>query len=290
MSNPPRVFIASSREALSVAEAVNIKLDGFAQVKQWDNAFDLSSLTLPSLIARTEETDFAVFVFHKDDKTIIRGNEYSSVRDNVIFELGLFIGTLGLEKCFVLVPKSAEGNFRLPTDLLGMTVTAYDDSLEDMTDAVTASCAKVKQSIRKLTTKNDGADTLTEVPPSPQSQSDPLNLLQSELWRARIELQQIAEKNSGLQNAIVNHFFAAAKPATESEIKAWIEGAKENYSEQFRLEMHNAFYVDRDVIIPAMHGASSISVIVASGARVFGLDQWSHNTVYFMDGYRRYGR
>lgn len=290
MANLPRVFVASSREALNVAEAVNIKLDGSAQVKQWDNAFDLSSLTLPSLIARTKETDFAVFVFHKDDKTIIRGNEFSSVRDNVVFELGLFIGALGIDKCFVLVPKSAEGEFRLPTDLAGMTVAAYDDSLEDMTDAVTTSCAKIKQSIRRLTASANEPSLPAEAPAAPQPRNDPLQVLQSELWRARIDLQQVSEKHSALQNSVINHFHAVAKPATESEIRAWTEGAKGNYSEPFRLDMHNAFYVDRDVVIPPMHGASSLSVLVAAGTRVFGLDQWSHNTIYFMDGYRKYGR
>ena len=39
----PNVFIASSVEGLSVAEAVNIKMEYEAKVKQWDNAFDLGS-------------------------------------------------------------------------------------------------------------------------------------------------------------------------------------------------------------------------------------------------------
>jgi len=105
MSDLPNVFIASSAEGLSVAEAVNIKLEYEARVKQWDNAFDLLSITISTLIKRANETDYGVFVFHKDDETTIKGNTYSSVRDNVLFELGLFIGALGIEKCFVLIPK-----------------------------------------------------------------------------------------------------------------------------------------------------------------------------------------
>jgi predicted nucleotide-binding protein len=97
MATQPRLFIASSAEGLHVAEAVNIKLEHDFRVKQWDNAFNLSSMTLQSLLARAEETDFAVFVFHPDDKATIRGAEYSVVRDNVLFELGLFIGSLGIE-------------------------------------------------------------------------------------------------------------------------------------------------------------------------------------------------
>ncbi len=149
MSDKPNIFIASSGEGVSVAEAVAIKLEHDARPKLWDNAFDLSSITISALIEKTKDADYAVFIFHKDDKTTIRENTYSVVRDNVLFELGLFIGALGIEKCFILVPKSKENEFRMPTDLAGVTTTTYDDELEDMVDAVATSCAKVKNQIKK---------------------------------------------------------------------------------------------------------------------------------------------
>lgn len=288
MNEPSRVFIASSREALPVAEAVNIRLEHDAKVKLWDNAFDLSSITLPTLVTRTKETDFAVFVFHKDDKTIIRGNTYSTVRDNVVFELGLFIGALGIERCFVLVPKSVESDFRLPTDLAGLTVASYDDTVEDMVDAVTTSCAKIKQSIRKA----QAAVSAPQVAASPQPaliEHSHLQMVQSELWRARIDLQRAVEQHAKLQNAIASHFFSIAKPATEKEISKWEEGAKDSYSKVPKLNQRNTFFVDKDVIVPPLYGAQSISVIVAPGVKTFGLDEWSHNSIYFMDGFRKLG-
>lgn len=288
MSEPPRIFVASSTEALPIAEAVNIRLEHDARVKQWDNAFDLSSLTLPSLVARTKDTDFAVFVFHKDDKTIIRDNTYSAVRDNVLFELGLFVGSLGIEKCFVLVPKSAEGDFRLPTDLAGLTVASYDDTLDDMVDAVATSCAKIKQAVRKLQASvNQSPSALTSA--TPPVDHAHLQMVQSELWRARIDLQRAVEQQAKMQNAIATQFFSIAKPATEKEIGKWEEGAKNSYSNVPKLSHRNTFFVDRDVIVPALYGAQSISVIVASGVKVFGLDEWSHNSIYFMDGFRKLG-
>jgi hypothetical protein len=288
MSELPQIFIASSAEALPVAEAVNIRLEHDARVKLWDNAFDLSSLTLPSLVARTKDTDFAVFVFHKDDKTIIRGNTYSAVRDNVLFELGLFVGSLGIERCFVLVPKSAEGDFRLPTDLAGLTVASYDDTVEDMVDAVTTSCAKIKQTLRKFQAISSSALT-PALPAAVPADHDQLRMVQSELWRARIDLQRAVEQHARMQNAIATHFFSIAKPATEKEISKWEEGAKNSYSNVPKLSGRNTFFVDRDVIVPALYGAQSISVIVASGVKVFGLDEWSHNSIYFMDGFRKLG-
>ena len=105
MSDKPTVFIASSSEALSVAEAVNIKLDQEFRPKLWENAFDLSTITISALIEKTNEADYAVFVFHKDDKALIRKQEHDIVRDNVVLELGMFIGAIGLDKCFILVPR-----------------------------------------------------------------------------------------------------------------------------------------------------------------------------------------
>ena len=162
MSNKPTVFIASSSEALPVAEAVHIKLEQELRPKLWENAFDLSSVTINTLINKTKEADYAVFVFHADDKTLIREQAYSSVRDNVVLELGMFIGALGLEKCFIIVPKSSEATFRLPTDLAGVTATFYDDQELDFTDAVTGSCAKIKQSIKKLEAKKTEIKTTSE--------------------------------------------------------------------------------------------------------------------------------
>ena len=239
---------------------------------------------MPALVDRTKQTDFAVFVFHKDDKTIIRGSAYSSVRDNVLFELGLFIGALGIDKCFLLMPQSVEGEFRLPTDLAGLTTSSYDDSLEDMVDAVTTSCAKIKQTIQKLVPAKKA---------SPQSipiAAEPIQLLQSELWRARIDLERALEQAATLRSAIISQFHAIAKPATEMEIKKWEEGAVNSYTTVPRIGGRSVFFVDQDVIIPPLHGAGSIAVIVAQGVRVFGLDQLSHNSVYFMEGFRMYGR
>lgn len=285
MTDNPRVFVASSREALSVAEAVNIKLDGEARVKLWDNAFDLSSVTIVALLARAKDTDFAVFVFAKDDTAIIRGTQYSVVRDNVLFELGLFIGALGLERCFVLVPKSRENDFRLPTDLSGVTVSIYDDALDDMVDAVSASCAKIKIAIRSVKPKSESGPPAPT--PKPSAAEQHLNMLQSELWRTKIDAERAAEEKTRLLTAVTTLFFAIAKPATETEIRAWEEGAKGSYPDAPKIDRRHVYTVDREAIVPPMFGANSISVIVTSGAKVYGLGEWSHNSVYFMDGFRK---
>ena len=283
MTEKKNIFIASSAEGITVAEAVNIKLSHVHRVKQWDNAFDLSSVTITNLIQRAKDTDFGVFVFHKDDETIIRGDKYSSVRDNVLFELGLFIGSLGLEKCFILVPSSKKGEFRLPTDLSGVTVTFYDDQRDDILDAVTTCCAQVKDAIRKQLS-----------PPTP-STSEPaaitilenqLRNTESKVWSLSHDVERANADRDKLLNSIKHQFFSIAKPATPAEILAWESGAKDSYLTEVRISRNDVYYVDRDVVVPPQHGANSFSLIVANGVNVFGIDKWSHNSIYYMDGFR----
>lgn len=282
MSEKPTVFIASSSEAISVAEAVHIKLEQETRVKLWENAFDLSSVTITTLINKTKEADYAVFVFHADDKTLIREKEYSSVRDNVVLELGMFIGSIGLEKCFILVPKSAETVFRLPTDLAGVTATFYDDKEPDVTDAVTGSCAKIKQAIKKLEAQKQKIEVTSET----QVLQKQLNDSQSQIWHMSHEVQRANEQSQSLLESIKHHFFSLAKPATPAEIKSWEDGAKDSYLKDIKIRDHNVYYVDKDVVVPPLHGAGAISLIVATGVRVYGIDKWSHNTIYYMDGFR----
>lgn len=284
MSQKPRVFIASSVEAISVAEAVNIKMEYDTQVKQWDNAFDLSSITITTLIERAKETDYGIFVFHTDDKTTIRQTEYSSVRDNVLFELGLFIGALGIEKCFLLIPKSTENSFRMPTDLAGVTTTTYDDSLDDMVDAVTTSCAKIKQAIKKqeqgnLVNKPVEDSVITNL----QNQ---LNASQSKIWNIGHELERSKDQEVQLIESIKSQFFSIAKPATPAEIKRWEDGAKESYLKEIKINGFNTYYVDQDIVIPPLMGANSLSVIVEKGVKVHGLGAYSHNNIFYLDGFR----
>lgn len=282
MSDKPTIFIASSSEAREVAEAVHIKLDQEMRVKFWENAFDLSSITITTLIGKTKEVDYAVFVFHPDDKAIIREKEYSSVRDNVVLELGMFIGALGLENCFILVPKSAGSTFRLPTDLAGVTASFYDDQELDLTDAVTGSCAKIKQAVKRL----EAAKTRTETTSEAEILRQQLNNAQSQIWRMNHDIQSANEQSLSLLESIKQHFFAIAKPATPAEIKAWEDGAKISNLKEIKIVDHSIYFVDKDVVVPPLYGAGSISIIVDAGVKVYGVDKFSHNTIYYMDGFR----
>lgn len=92
----PKMFIGSSVEGLDIAYAIQESLHYSVEVTVWDQGvFSLSRGTLETLVDSLEKYDFAIFVCSPDDVTNIRGAENRTIRDNVIFELGLFIGKLG---------------------------------------------------------------------------------------------------------------------------------------------------------------------------------------------------
>ena len=116
----PRVFIGSSAEQLDTAYAVQQNLEYDCEPTVWtQGVFRLSSNTLDDLLRTLEKTDFGIFVFAPDDIAIIRGQQHEATRDNIIFELGLFIGRLGKRRTFFILPREVGSGFRLPSDLVG---------------------------------------------------------------------------------------------------------------------------------------------------------------------------
>ncbi|WP_234496759.1 TIR domain-containing protein [Vibrio maritimus] len=146
----PRIFIGSSAESLNVTQACNVCLDYKAEPSLWPQIFEPGGGTLQTLTDKANEVDFALFIFSPDDVTKMRTNTLQTVRDNVLFELGLFIGSLGQERCFVLKPRNAE--LHMPTDLLGLNTLSYNAERTDgdLESAVSAACSKVLTQMDKL--------------------------------------------------------------------------------------------------------------------------------------------
>lgn len=146
----PRLFIASSVEGLEVAYAAQENLEYEFEVTVWpQGVFELSKTAIASLSAVANSVNAAAFVFSPDDLSVIRGGSKSVVRDNVLFELGFFIGKLGPEKCFILKPRSfSELNF--PSDLLGLTPASYDSERNDenLTAALGPACNKIRRAFK----------------------------------------------------------------------------------------------------------------------------------------------
>jgi predicted nucleotide-binding protein len=120
-----RVFVMSSVEALPVTRLLvqHFEHDPFLTVV-WDHGvFRASNYTLEELESQLEQADFAIAVAHADDMVISRGDEWPAMRDNVVFELGMFIGFLGRRRAFLMEPR--EEKLKLPSDLAGLTTIPY---------------------------------------------------------------------------------------------------------------------------------------------------------------------
>ncbi|QVL42622.1 MAG: nucleotide-binding protein [Alcanivorax sp.] len=147
----PRLFIASSVESLPIAEAVNVNLDLDFEVTIWKNGtFKLSSSTIEDLVEKSSAVDFALFIFAPDDITTIRNRNEHVVRDNVIFEMGLFVGAIGKSRSFVLKPRDVD--MHLPTDLLGVMPADFDANRSDgdLVSATNRACSLIKSEVERL--------------------------------------------------------------------------------------------------------------------------------------------
>jgi len=172
----PNLFIGSSTESLQIAYAVQENLETAAEVTVWTQGiFELSKFSIDSLLSAVEVADFGVFVFSPDDVLLMRGKEKAIARDNVVFELGLFIGRLGRERNFILLPRGSEGSFHLPTDLLGLTPALYEPKRQDgnLRASLGPACSKVTRVLEKLgNLKTDSRESLNQASTQPIQYSE----------------------------------------------------------------------------------------------------------------------
>jgi hypothetical protein len=145
----PTVFVGSSGEGLEIARTIQFHLQDAALVSVWNaGVFGLSEGTLESLVRMLDSFDFAVLVITPDDLLTSRGQERQAPRDNVMFELGLFMGRLGPERTFAVCSDSP--NLKLPSDLAGVTMARFkaNDAAHDLTAALGPACFQLRQVIR----------------------------------------------------------------------------------------------------------------------------------------------
>ena len=206
----PRIFIASAVESLNVANAVNLNLDHDAEVTVWKDGFKISTENISSLLDRARASDFAVFIFTPDDVSIIRQKEKPVVRDNVLFELGLFVGSIGKERCFIVKPRDTD--LFIPTDLLGLTPADYEANRSDgnLEAAVNAPCTLIREQVASLGMLAPKA-RITTAPRHPKysypiGQPEQLLLMeileQSTLFQGGASLRQLLDYKQGRFDAL----------------------------------------------------------------------------------------
>lgn len=145
----PIIFIGSSSEQLPVAEAFARRFPpDLASVTLWSKGvFGASRFPMEDLEAQVKMADFALLVAGGDDEVTSRGTVSSVPRDNVVFELGLFMGALSRQRTFILTPKGMA--IKLPTDLLGITHLCFDPGACDPDVAVEGAVADLAEIVKR---------------------------------------------------------------------------------------------------------------------------------------------
>lgn len=148
-SSRPRVFVGSSTEGKPVAERLHALLTEFARPRLWPNAFRLSQNFLDEILRQAQECEFGVFLMTADDMVVKRGETHAAARDNVLFELGVFLGALGKDRAFFVF--CGDNPPELPSDLQGLTAGAFPRGpLSDASDVLRPVAVKIHDSIQRM--------------------------------------------------------------------------------------------------------------------------------------------
>lgn len=125
-----KVFIGSSIQQESIAEEVAgwLEKEGIeANVWSEPGIFVPGQYTLDDLVKQSKSVDAAIFIFAEDDKIWYRNDIVNTVRDNVLFEYGLFCGRLSPENVIFIV----RGEPKLATDIKGITFIKLNENKRD---------------------------------------------------------------------------------------------------------------------------------------------------------------
>jgi hypothetical protein len=157
------VFVGSSSEGLRFAKGVRESLEdgrGFpggtngqrVEVTLWSEDFFKPGTTfIEALTDGLPRFDFAVLLLTPDDMVVKREVSSFGPRDNVLFELGLFMGHLGKSRTFVLVQDDGREGLSMPSDLAGLVTASYVPRKPgEERSAVGGACDRILRLMREL--------------------------------------------------------------------------------------------------------------------------------------------
>jgi len=172
MTTKPLVFLGSSAEGIKVAEVIESHLARDFEVRRWDRGlFIPGHYTLESLEDVARQCKFAVLVGTADDVLTKRRKTSRTIRDNLIFEFGLFYGVFGRKRTILVTPKRVA--LGLPTDLDGLTRATYTkyagapttkkwlESLQAVSSEVTMALLKEVSAERAASARRAKSDLMT---------------------------------------------------------------------------------------------------------------------------------
>lgn len=223
----PALFIGSSTEGLRFARALQVLLDNICEITIWSQGiFGLGQGTLESLVNALEEYDFAILVLTADDLTISRDVQSVAPRDNVLFELGLFMGGLGRNRTFIVYDRTA--GLRLPSDLAGVCAATFaPHTTGNLQSALGAAATRIEDQIIRLGVRDkERLKQLAEAARKPDS--------------ATSQMQRLVEPNAHSRKVELDITAVFESPETigsSFQIFRAMDGAKKELLKQFQIDL-----------------------------------------------------
>lgn len=152
-ASKPSIFIGGSSEGHQTAHALKQALGTEVEARVWDeDIFSLGSSALDDLLKMVSIYDFGIFVCTEDDFVKSRGASNEAPRDNVILEIGFFMGALGKRRAFPVVVAPQKDSLKMPTDLLGNTESRLPNPSDEekFQKAMAKTAEKLLKAIREL--------------------------------------------------------------------------------------------------------------------------------------------
>lgn len=151
-SGKPTCFIGSSTKGLLIGQYLQDGLKDYLNCTIWNQGvFGLSKGTLESLEDASQNFDFAILVVTPDDLVYKkrRNRGASAPRDNVVFEMGFFMGSLGRRKTFLVCERADK--LDLPSDLAGIVLAMFStDEDKSLSTSIAEPCLRIKEAIDEL--------------------------------------------------------------------------------------------------------------------------------------------
>ena len=110
--------------------------------------FSPSQFPIDDLAKQLAACDFAALVLGPDDQVLSRGITSNAPRDNVLFELGLFMGAIEHARTLLIIPSDTE--VKIPTDILGLNPLKFVSRTGSLADNVAPVCSDIEALIQRM--------------------------------------------------------------------------------------------------------------------------------------------
>jgi hypothetical protein len=251
----PTVFIGSSREQSHTAHALAERLKDFSTPMVWDQTpFALNEPIFDGLLKAVHASDYAVFVFEPDDVTRMRDVDFRTVRDNVIFEFGLFVGRLGRGRTFWI--SSRQSAAHVPADLVGLTHLIFSRPASGDEPALVTALGEAAERLRTVI-RTQGRRTDREV-----DELDSIKILC--LASAEYDEPKFVADIDQIKRNFPQGSITSAHGVDASEVH-------QHFAETQWDIVHLAMYVDPqsgDLIVPRRSDPTNRLVIPAAGVEI----------------------